>query len=185
MTAKGNDIKDTANDTQTAKPAEPVTINTVHTYPDGTQVVGTPPFPARSPKDHAPEEKAAPAAMHVPNGVPTSGAPAPETAAVTSPEVFQAKVEQQLASDVASGKSPDTPNPTTASDKPVLGNIVRADDLENAIAAPQSEDDLKRIAEGVRVKGDYSDEQKEAAVIQVARETAGPIPDGKTAKKAK
>lgn len=34
---------------------EPVVMNQVHTYPDGSQVVGCPPFPKKSPIERAAE----------------------------------------------------------------------------------------------------------------------------------
>ena len=145
--------------------------NEIHTYPDGTQVVGTAPFPAKSPKESLVAADPAPVAMRVPTGVKTSGAATPAVAD-NSAEVFKAKVEQQLASDKASGKSPDTPNPTTSSDKPELAAVTTADELDSTVTGAASPD-LHKLTKGI--KGDYTPEQKDAAVLQVARETKGPV----------
>lgn len=145
----------------------------VHTYPDGTQVVGVAPFPAKSPKEGAPVEVNAAARMYVPPGVKTSGQ-ADAVVADNSPEAFRAKVDQQLKSDIASGKSPDTPNPTTSSDKPQLANMVTANSLESINPEPTAED-LERMAKSIKADG-ATDDEVEAAVIQVARETPGAIP---------
>lgn len=158
-------------------------INEIHTYPDGTQVVGTPPFPAQSPRERstAPAAEDRPRPMHVPHGRPTSGEAAPMVTD-NSAEVFKAKVVQQLESDVQSGKDPHTPNPTTSSDKPELANVAHPDELEDATIQPLTEADIAKAAKGVNVEG-ATEDQKEAAVLQVARETKGAIPAKTTAKK--
>ena len=152
-----------------------VTMNQVHTYPDGTQVVGMPPFPAKSPKEEATEAAAPIPRMHVPQGVKQTGeADAVDTS--TTREQFEAKVAQQLKADVMSGKDPETPNPTTDSAKPALANVVTADQVENAYIEPTAED-LEKLAHSIKAEGvDATEEEKEAAVLQVARETKGPIP---------
>lgn len=167
MTAKDKDLKEVKE-----------VINEVHTYPDGTQVVGTPPFPKESPKERSVTgaDGEMPRPMHVPPGRPTSGE-AVSQAGPNSAEVFKERVEQQLQADVASGKEPGTPNPTTASDKPELADVAHPDELDGGTLAPLSEDDIAKAAKGVNVKG-ATEEQKEAAALQVARETKGVIPTG-------
>lgn len=166
----------------------------VHTYPDGSQRVGVPPFPDKSPIEEAAdglERTSGPRPMFVPPGMQQSGEKAPDPAVGTTAEEFRAKVQQQLDSDVASGKDPNTVNPTTASDKPELAgtSTVTADQLEQT-TEPLSAEDIEAIARQIKPEGDVSEEQVDAAVTQVVRETRGPIPDlsaksGKTDSKKK
>lgn len=169
------------------KPEEKVEGPTVKTYPDGSQRVGTPPFPALSPLEEsakaANEPAAAPTPMYIPKGMKTEG-----EANVTGPsgltqEQFRAKVEQQVESDVQSGKAPNTPNPTTSSDKPELAGAAPAD-LEGL--NPANPADLKKLAAGVKPDVDATQEVIDAAALQVARETKGLVGgDTKTVTKKK
>ena len=162
----------------------------VHTYPDGSQVVGCPPFPEKSPLEREAEQKRAHAAAHghapsavamqIPPGVETSGAPAPSPLGLTTESEFVGKVENQLASDIASGKSPDTPNPTSSSDKPELAGIARVPDAADVVLqADPTPEDLGKIAAqinpGDTLPRDPTPAEVEAAVTQVARETKGPV----------
>lgn len=163
----------------------------VHTYPDGSQRVGTPPFPEKSPLEDAADgvERVGVRPMNVPPGMAQSGERAPDPATGTTAEQFVGKVQQQLESDDASGKDPHTINPTTSSDKPQLAgtSVISADMLEKSaqIADNPTAEDLEAIAKQIKPEGDFSPEQVEAAVTQVARETKGPIPDLRTASAAK
>lgn len=163
---------------------EPAPRSELHTYPDGSQRVGTPPFPKLSPKEEV-ESKLErvgepPAPPAVIPGLPTSGSPAPSPAGGLTVDELAAKAQQQLESDVQSGKSPETPNPTTDSRKPELAGT--ADEL----AAEPTKEELEAIAKQIQpsAKG-ASDDQAQAAVNQVLRETSGPIVDEKDSKQAK
>lgn len=154
----------------------------VHTYADGTQVVGVPPFPAKSPKEVADEEARTASTMFVPHGMKQSGVNTSDlVVSGMTPERAKWMAEQQLTADVLSGKDPHTPNPTTASDKPVLagtGNVITAGDVESkAVLSPSDPEDLKKVADKIEPKGNIkaSDEQKEGAAVQVIRETGGPV----------
>jgi hypothetical protein len=156
----------------------------VHTYSDGSQVVGSPPFPDKSPKELEVIEKARIAAMTIPPGMKTSGEPAPSPGAGITEEEFKAKTEQQLRSDIEQGKDPHTINPTTSSDKPELagtdGTVELGKQPEDITA-----EDLSRIASGIKPTGEnVTEEQVEAAAAQVARETKGPLLTGDEAKQA-
>lgn len=149
----------------TTKETSEPTRNETHTYPDGSQRIGTAPFPKESPL----EVQAA--------------AKAEEDSRITG-EALVARAEQQLTSDVMSGKDPETPNPTTDSAKPALANVITADQLETAMTAEPTADDIARIAKQIEPEGniDATAEQKEAAVVQVLRETKG-LPVVKTPRK--
>lgn len=153
----------------------------IHTYPDGSQRVGAAPFPAKSPLEEAggTGESAIKPGMHIPQGVKTSGATAPAEGTNVTTAEFRARVEQQVAADVLSGKSPDTPNPTTASDKPELAGVAAVVDGKD----PGNPDDLKALTAGVKPSVKATKEQVEAAATQVARETAGLVVDAKKGKK--
>ena len=162
----------------------------VHTYADGTQVVGVPPFPAKSPKEQEAEEKRGIAPMFVPPGMKQSGESVSDlnVAGITQEQAEWA-AKQQLTADVLSGKDPHTPNPTTSSDKPMLagtGNVITAGDVESTVFEPTA-DDLARMAAAIEPSGDVeaTDEQKEGAAVQVVRETKGAVvaPARKNAKK--
>lgn len=157
---------------------EPAPRSELHTYPDGSQRVGTPPFPELSPIQEA-EAKlervgAPPAApMQPPPGMPTSGAAVPASPVGITTEQLAAKAQEQLDSDVMSGKSPNTPNPTTDSNKPELAGT--AGDLPPAEPTPE---ELEAIAASIQPSAEGATaEQAEAAVTQVLRETKGPIVD--------
>lgn len=163
----------------------------VHTYADGTQVVGVPPFPAKSPREQEAETKRGIAPMHVPPGMPQSGVPVADLggAGITQEEAEFA-AQQQLTADVLSGKDPHTPNPTTSSDKPMLagtGNVITAGDVEGTLSAEPTVDDLKAIAASIEPSGniDATDEQKEGAAVQVVRETKGAVVTEAPAKSSK
>lgn len=158
---------------------EPVPQTEVHTYPDGSQVVGVPPFPEKSPKERALTEKEDVRPMHIPKGVKTSGEAAASESGSLTAEQFREKVEQQVEADVTSGKDPATPNPTTSSDKPALANTVTADQVEKSFN-PENPQDLDRLTKGVKPDVDATDEQIAAAALQVARETKGLVSDEKT-----
>lgn len=155
-----------------------------HTYPDGTQVVGVPPFPAKSPKEREAEEKRGFTPMHVPMGMKQSGVVVSDLAVNgLTPEQAEYAAQQQLTSDVLSGKDPHTPNPTTSSDKPILagtGNVITAGDVEGVKAAPAATpEDLASIADKIEPNGaknlPATPEQKEGAAVQVVREAAGAV----------
>lgn len=163
----------------------------VYTYPDGSQVVGAPPFPEKSPIEREAENRRLHAEAHghvvraapgmvIPPGMKTEGAPAPSPLRNTTESEFIGKVEQQLASDIASGKSPDTPNPTTSSDKPNLAGIGRVPDPGDVVLqADPTPEELARIAASINV-GDTvprqpTEAEVESAVTQVARETKGMV----------
>jgi len=173
------------------KEAESVTKAEVHTYADGSQRVGVPPFPNESPLEEQAEEKRRSTPMVVPQGMKQSGeVPAP-VAPGADLDALRERAEEQLTSDVISGKDPHTPNPTTASDKPELAGetgVMTADMLEGgapvASAEPTAEE-LATIASQIEPKGNIeaTDEQKAAAVTQVARETKGAIAPAPTSSK--
>ena len=155
-----------------------------HTWPDGSSAVGVPPFPDESPKQRAArladEHAIAHGAHLIPHGMKRSGeAPAIGAAAMTETG-FEEKVGQQLASDIASGKSPDTINPTTASDKPELAGIAAAPIGEDVVLpADPTPEELAKVAASIKPGSDLArdptPEEVEAAVTQVARETKGPV----------
>ncbi len=163
----------------------------VHTYPDGSQRVGVPPFPKESPLEEVAEEKRLQRPMAVPPGMKTSGAAEPE-AGPNAADVIRERAVEQLTADVMSGKEPETPNPTTSSDKPELAGesgVVTADQLESGLApvasAEPTAEELQKIAEQIEPKGNIeaTDDEKAAAVAQVARETKGVIAADKPATK--
>jgi hypothetical protein len=174
--------------------ADSVPKSEVHTYADGSQRVGVPPFPEKSPIEEDAEEKRKATPMNVPAGMKQSGEPAPAAPGGVDLDALEARATEQLTSDVLSGKDPHTPNPTTASDKPQLAGetgVVTADQLESGAvtaAAEPTAEELATIAAQIEPKGelDATDEQKAAAVAQVARETKGVVgaaaADTKTAK---
>lgn len=153
----------------------------VHTYADGSQRVGTPPFPKLSPLEEVGGDGTPTArpGMHIPQGVKTTGAVAPAEATNVTEKQFRARVEQQVNADVLSGKSPDTPNPTTASDKPELAGTANVVDGKD----PANPADLKALASGVKPSVDATQEEIEAAATQVARETGGLVVADKKATK--
>jgi len=160
-----------------------VPTSELHTYADGSQRFGVPPFPAKSPLEEEAESKAgtSPTPAAVPQGMKTSGEVAPAATGQITKDQFRAKVEQQVESDVLSGKSPDTPNPTTSSDKPELAGVAQV--MEGL--DPADPDDLKKLASGVKPDVKATQEQIDAAATQVAREVKGLVNDGKADKKAK
>lgn len=168
MTEKDTTKKDEA------KEAAP----TVYTYPDGSQRVGTPPFPKLSPKEEADQAANEPGPgatpMYVPKGFKTEGEAAPAAATTLTADQFKAKVEQQVESDVAAGKDPNTPNNTTSSDKPELVGTVPVEDGVEGLD-PSDPKDLDKLAKGVKPDVKATDEQIRAAAVQVARETKGVI----------
>jgi hypothetical protein len=153
----------------------------VHTYPDGSQRVGKAPFPKLSPLEEqgGVNQPATAPGMHIPQGVKTSGAEAPQEGSQVTESEFRQRVEQQVRADVASGKSPDTPNPTTASDKPELAGTANVVDGKD----PANPDDLKALARGVKPGVKATQEQIDAAATQVARETGGLVASDKKARK--
>lgn len=161
---------------------------TVFTYPDGSQRVGTPPFPKLSPKEEAdraanePGPGATP--MYVPKGFKTEGEAAPAESTALTADQFKAKVEQQVESDVAAGKDPNTPNSTTSSDKPELVGTVPVEDGVEGLD-PSDPKDLDKLAKGVKPDVKATDEQIRAAAVQVARETKGVITTKTDAKSKK
>lgn len=172
----------------TTKDEKEAAQNELHTYADGSQRVGTPPFPKLSPLEEAAKtpDGTVPVPAQPRPGQPTSGEADP-VATDTSAEATQFRVEQQLTSDVLSGKSPDTPNPTTDSLKPGLANMITANDLEQVNPEPTAED-IERMARDIKPSGkiDATEEEKEAAALQVLRETKGAVatkPARKNAKK--
>lgn len=152
----------------------------VHTYADGSQRVGSAPFPKESPLEASGGDgtPAAKPGMRIPDGIKTSGAAAPAEGTNVTTKEFKARVEQQLAADIASGKNPNTPNPTTASDKPELAGVAAVVNGKD----PSNPADLKSLASGVKVKGGDKD-MLDAAATQVARETGGLVVDSNKAKK--
>lgn len=175
--------------------AEDAPRSTLHTYADGSQRVGTPPFPELSPKEEtsAMARGETPARMQRPQpGQPVSGVdPADVENGVTEGDTAL-RAQQQLTADVLSGKDPHTENPTTSSDKPALAgedNVIRADALEQTLT-PTGEataETIEQIAASIEPSGnlDATDEEKEAAAVQIARETRGAVTagdDGTTAK---
>lgn len=164
--------------------AASVSKSEVHTYPDGSQRVGVPPFPDQSPLEDVAEEKRRATPMNVPQGMKQSGEVPAAAAPGADLDALEARAREQLTADVLSGKDPLTPNPTTASDKPELAGetgVVTADQLEDgtaaAAAAEPTAEELATIASQIEPKGDIeaTDEQKTAAVTQVARETKGAV----------
>lgn len=155
----------------------------VHTYADGSQRVGVPPFPDQSPLEEQAEEKRLGRPMVVPQGMKQSGEVPAAAAPGADLDALAARATEQLTSDVMSGKDPHTPNPTTASDKPQLAGetgVVTADQLEAGAVTAEAEptaEELATIAAQIEPKGDIeaTDEQKTAAVAQVARETKGVV----------
>lgn len=149
---------------------------TVHTYPDGSQRVGTPPFPKLSPTEElakaANEPGPGATPMYIPKGFKTEGEAAPQNPSGLTAEQFKEKVAQQVESDVISGKDPQTPNPTTSSDKPELAGVVPT---EGEGLDPADPKDLEKLASGVKPDVDATDEQIKAAAVQVARETKGVV----------
>lgn len=162
-------------------------LPTVYTYPDGSQRVGRPPFPKLSPAEESARagHDAGPGAapMKVPDGYKQMGEAAPEPTGNVTTEQFAARVEQKLRSDVLSGKDPNTPNQTTASDKPELAGVVNVDENIETVD-PTDPKGLEKLTKGVHVKG-ATEEQEKAAAVQIARETAGPVQVDTKAKKAK
>lgn len=174
----------------------------VHTYEDGTQVVGVPPFHPLSPKQRSeanlervgvPADPVAStvAPMTIPPGMPTSGAAAPTGVNAMTIEQLRELAQRQLDSDAMSGKSPSTPNPTTDSNKPELAGTSGLD-LDNTLTLGDTPtpEELAKIAAQIKPTGEnVTDEQADAAVVQVLRETKGPIvdeaADAKPAKPAK
>lgn len=164
----------------------------VHTYPDGSQRVGVPPFPEKSPLEEETAEKRQVAnGMVIPPGMKVEGEAVVASGVGITAEEFQAKAEQQLQSDITSGKSPSTINPTTASTKPLLagtdGHVLDAVDAGATgtsavgdLGNNEAPVDLNAIAAQIEPQGDFeaTDEQKEAAVAQVAREVGVPVVDG-------
>ena len=152
---------------------------TVYTYPDGSQRVGTAPFPKESPLEQAAgssnEPAAGPTPMYIPKGMKTEGEADAVVPSGLTKEQFQKKVAQQVESDVASGKDANTVNPTTSSDKPELAGVADAVEGLN----PGNSDDLKKLTAGVKPDVKATKEQIDAAATQVARETKGVIADGK------
>jgi hypothetical protein len=118
-------------------------------------------------------------ANFIPHGMKQSGERPPVAPLGTTESEFKAKAEQQLAADVASGHDPHTVNPTSASDKPELANTDGTAGLEDPEKAPDlpTPEELAKIAADIKPTGNFkaTDEQKAAAVAQVARETLGPI----------
>ena len=173
------------------KEAESVTKSEVHTYADGSQRVGVPPFPKESPLEEVAEEKRRATPMTVPQGMKQSGEVPATVAPGADLDALRERAEEQLTSDVLSGKDPHTPNPTTASDKPELAGetgVMTADMLEGnapAASAEPTAEELATIASQIEPKGDIeaTDEQKAAAVAQVARETKGAIAPAPTSTK--
>ncbi|PZQ77949.1 MAG: hypothetical protein DI563_01970 [Variovorax paradoxus] len=173
----------------TVDPVDEATVqgSVVHTYPDGSQRVGAPPFPKLSPIEEAQglTEETAPRPMHIPQGRATSGEPAPVDGHGLTADQLERKIEEQLKSDVASGKDPSTPNPTTDSAKPELAGSVPPEAVEQGVSTDVTVEELADIAKGIKVEG-ATEEQKDAAVVQVAREVKGPVvADGKTTKAKK
>lgn len=180
MTTKKDRDEDKRDTTE-----EKVEPTTVKTYPDGSQRFGTPPFPAESPAEEAARLKNEPAPgvtpAYIPKGFKTEGEAAPVSASGLTAENFKAKIEQQVESDVSAGKDPNTPNPTTSSDKPELAGVVPT---EGEGLDPADPKDLEKLTKGVKPRVDATDEEIKAAAIQVARETKGTIvTDDKTSKK--
>jgi hypothetical protein len=163
----------------------------VHTYPDGSQRVGVPPFPKESPLEETAEDKRRVTPMTVPQGMKQSGDVPAAAALGTDLDALRERAEEQLTSDVISGKDAHTPNPTTSSDKPQLAGesgVVTADQLEsgaNLASAEPTAEELATIANQIEPKGNIkaTDEEKTAAVAQVARETKGVIGTAETGKK--
>lgn len=159
----------------------------VHTYPDGSQRVGQPPWNPKSPLEETTELKRVEAAqgMAIPQGMPTSGERPPSPQSGITEEEFKAKAEQQLNSDLQSGKTPEVVNPTTASTKPELagtdGHVGETDAIGDNLTAH----DMQAIAASIQPDGDLkaTDEEKAAAVAQVEREVGVPMvkDDGKKA----
>jgi hypothetical protein len=133
----------------------------VHIYPDGSERVGQPPWPEKSPLEEITEQKRAEAApgMAIPQGMPTSGERPPAPQSGITEEEFKAKAEQQLNSDLQ------------------IGDNLTAHDMQAIAASIQPDGDLEA-----------TDEEKAAAVAQVEREVGVPMvkdEDAKTAKAAK
>lgn len=174
----------------TVPPVDEATVHgsVVHTYPDGSQRVGAPPFPKLSPIEESQGlgEETSPRPMYVPPGRATSGEPAPvDGQPGLTADQLERKIEEQLKSDVASGKDPHTPNPTTDSAKPELAGSVPPEAVEEGVSTEVTVEELADIAKGIKVEG-ASEEQKDAAVVQVAREVKGPVvADAKPAKAKK
>jgi hypothetical protein len=160
----------------------------VHRYADGTEVVGVPPFPAKSPREQAEdklERVGAPPAppMVVPPGMPTSGEAAPSSVNGSTVEDLKARAQNQLESDVQSGKAANIPNPTTASDKPQLAGVGN---LDAANAVDLTPEEIEALARQIQPSAEgASDAQAKDAATQVIRETGGPIVDDKADKSAK
>jgi hypothetical protein len=164
----------------------------VHTYADGTQVVGVPPFPAKSPRELEAEERRSHSPMAVPPGMKQSGESVSDLAVngITEDEAKFA-AQQQLTSDVLSGKDPHTPNPTTSSDKPVLagtGNVITAGDVAApTLSANPTAEEIADIADSIEPNGakniEATDEQKEGAAVQIVREAGGGIAPAKKSSK--
>lgn len=162
--------------------------NVMHVYADGSSRVGTPPFPDESPDeekarvargDPAPTVRAQPVMGQKAEG---PGVGLPVVGGANTLEGLKERVEQQLTSDVLSGKDPQTPNPTTDSNKPELAG--ETPNLENVVlSADPTAEELQAIAEQIVPTGEAvgelqpTDEQKQAAVEQVLRETKGPVVD--------
>lgn len=175
---------------------EQAQLSEVHTYPDGSQRVGVPPFPEESPLEEearlgaAADQGPGVRGMYIPPGMKTSGATPPPSGGNTTEEEFRAKAEQQLTSDLMSGKSPNVANPTTSSDKPELANATADTSSQDVVmSADPTPEELEAIAASIEPKGNIeaTDEEKLAAVQQVARETMGPVvanekPAGKSKK---
>lgn len=169
-------------------------VSEVHTYKDGSQVVGVPPFPDKSPLERDAEQKRTHAAAHggagpgavgmaIPHGMKTSGEAAPTPVPTVTAEGFKKAVEQQLTSDVTSGKDPHTPNPTTSSDKPQLAGTAgipgAGTNPKQVLSADPSAEELQKIAGQIKPTGEAvkgaTKEEIEAAATQVAREIKGPV----------
>lgn len=165
----------------------------VHTYSDGTQVVGVPPFPAKSPRELEADEKRSHSPMAVPMGMKQSGVVMSDLNVIgLTPDEAKFAAQQQITSDVLSGKDPHTPNPTTSSDKPVLagtGNVISAGDVESvSLSTNPTAEELADLADAIEPNGaknlPATDEQKEGAAVQIVRESAGAVVvPKKTAKK--
>lgn len=155
----------------------------LYTYADGSQRLGRPPFPPKSPKE---EEAEARRNGNITPQMPQQGQtvagvdPGSVSTAQPgmTPEQAAFAAQQQLTSDVLSGKSPYTPNPTTSHDKPNLAgadNVLQGGEAELQANAEPTQADLDRIASQIEPAGNIeaTPQEKEAAAVQVLRESKG------------
>lgn len=165
----------------------PAPKSVVWRYADGSERVGTPPFPDLSPieeRESKLERVGAPAMVQTTyNGMEVQGPGAnlPTSRPGVSIEEMAERAQNQLNADLVSGKPVNIPNPTTASDKPELAGIGNLDAAEGT--NDPTPEELAAIAAKIVPSAEGATEQQaKDAAQQVVRETGGPIQTEDSAK---